>query len=111
VPVETGTSYLSQNSGTQLMTIFEFIRRYIATSDHDKTGGYLAQHELLAQIPRLHDDIEVPDYCSFLHDDHDEDSDEFLKVSEHVWFGPNNTQSPLHFDGYHNVLVQVVGKF
>lgn len=81
VPIETGETYLAENAGTQLMTIHDFIDNFIlkdAKDSEDKSEssrtsppplGYLAQHELLEQIPILQRDICVPEYCSLLLDD------------------------------------------
>ena len=94
VPVETGTTYLSEDSGSRFATGEEFIRQYIlgepvsasaqitpspATSLQDETSiaaeelsslpvGYLAQHRLLDQVPELRKDIITPDYCALLLD-------------------------------------------
>ncbi|KAF2690078.1 Clavaminate synthase-like protein [Lentithecium fluviatile CBS 122367] len=75
--------------------------------------GYLAQHDLFAQIPSLRADISIPDYCY---------ADPSLTPLSNVkpvpkledpllnaWFGPACTISPLHTDPYHNILAQVVG--
>ena len=94
VPVETGTTYLSEDSGSRFATGEEFIRQYIlgepvsasaqitsspATSLQDETSiaaeelsslpvGYLAQHRLLDQVPELRKDVITPDYCALLLD-------------------------------------------
>jgi hypothetical protein len=84
----------------------------------EKTG-YVAQHDLFAQIPALRVDICVPDICwvdpppphpsSPLAGKHAENA----KLAEpllNAWFGPTGTISPLHVDPYHNILAQVVGR-
>lgn len=100
--------------------------------------GYLAQHRLFDQIPVLRGDFTVPDYCALLttrdeeflalaassnntsastsvrasgadpygRDSVDDDSGD---VAVNMWFGPSDTQSPLHHDPFHNLLVQVHG--
>eukprot|EP01032_Pedospumella_encystans_P018176 gene18176-20699_t len=94
VPVETGTTYLSEDSGSRFATGEEFIRQYIlgepaaapankilspTTSPSDEANnleeelnslpvGYLAQHRLLDQVPELRKDIITPDYCALLLD-------------------------------------------
>lgn len=62
--------------------------------------GYLAQHALFAQLPRLQHDFSIPEAC---------------KVSggcaQHInaWLGPAGTVTSLHFDSYDNILTQVIG--
>jgi len=93
VPVETGATYLSEDSGSRFATGEEFIRQYIlgepatpggsipspATIPKDESNisteelnslpvGYLAQHRLLDQVPELRKDIITPDYCALLLD-------------------------------------------
>ncbi|CAM9723287.1 unnamed protein product, partial [Phaeothamnion confervicola] len=75
VPVEMGGSYTSDGWRQQLMTLSKFIERHIekakrdqgapsGSGDADGSNGatgpaaaYLAQHELLEQIPALRRDI------------------------------------------------------
>lgn len=82
--------------------------------------GYLAQHDLFAQIPSLRSDIAIPDHCYAtplpsptpctanatppLPPGHPS----FPLLN--AWFGPAGTISPLHTDPYHNILAQVVGR-
>jgi lysine-specific demethylase 8 len=116
VPVEIGKSYLSEESGTQLMTMQDFVEQHILSSSHSfsssSSKGYLAQHELFAQIPLLKADIIIPDNCSLLLQcDEDVAADQDCsQVILNAWFGPQDTISPLHFDCYYNLLAQVVGK-
>lgn len=92
-------------------------------SDSTQTG-YLAQHNLFAQIPSLRLDISIPDYCyipppppiacSPFFKAHSKkeiggDTEELEDVMLNAWFGPAGTISPLHVDPYHNLLCQVVG--
>ena len=65
---------------------------------NSKEIGYLAQHQLLDQIPELQDDVVVPDYCAM---------SENGEVEMNAWFGPANTISPLHRDEKHNIFCQV----
>ncbi|KAL4941357.1 hypothetical protein BDV06DRAFT_212712 [Aspergillus oleicola] len=81
VPVEIGRSYTDEGWGQRIMGFKEFVDTYIwrnpsttmprsDTEDQDQDldedtdqTGYLAQHDLLAQIPSLRKDISVPDFC------------------------------------------------
>ncbi|KAG6301687.1 hypothetical protein E4U45_003209 [Claviceps purpurea] len=81
--------------------------------------GYLAQHNLFQQIPSLRNDVSIPDFCwSTVRgyptggDDAGVGAKEPSPLEEpllNAWFGPARTITPLHTDGYHNLLVQVVG--
>ena len=62
---------------------------------------YLAQHTLFKQIPRLAQDILEPIYLTGLSQE--------APIAQ-MWMGPERTASRLHFDKYHNLLCQVVGR-
>ncbi|OJJ50049.1 hypothetical protein ASPZODRAFT_22745 [Penicilliopsis zonata CBS 506.65] len=126
VPVEIGRSYTDEGWGQQIMPFGEFVDNYLWRHTDSQTG-YMAQHDLLAQIPALRRDIAVPDYCFidppkpeigtplYLKRERQEAEEEEEEEEEEVdpiintWIGPAWTISPLHHDPYHNILVQVVG--
>ncbi|KAF9298264.1 hypothetical protein BGZ74_009454 [Mortierella antarctica] len=124
VPIEIGSQYTDEEWTQKLVTIREFIQDYIigpSTSPRSlgKGGsdfkdelkspvGYLAQHDLFDQIPRLRRDIDIPDYCMIeprVQKGYNPPDDILLNA----WFGPRGTVSPMHTDPYHNLLAQVVG--
>ena len=130
VPVELGRSYTDDGWGQSIITFKEFMDLYIShrcmpnidVQDGvygNKSIGYLAQHDLFAQIPSLRNDISTPDFC---YTDPPppapgtplaQKREQPPKLDEpllNAWFGPEGTISPLHTDPYHNVLCQVVGR-
>jgi hypothetical protein len=83
-------------------------------SEKARPTGYLAQHDLFAQIPSLRADISIPDYCysepaPSPHLTHIKPVTKLEEPLLNAWFGPVGTISPLHTDPYHNILAQVVG--
>jgi hypothetical protein len=117
VPIETGRSYTDTGWGQKITTFANFMTTHMlhntTTSPSQPQTGYLAQHDLFAQIPSLRADISIPDYCFC-----DPAPNPLPHVKEvakledpllNAWFGPKGTISPLHTDPYHNVLAQVVG--
>ena len=75
VPVEIGRSYTDEGWGQRIIPFGDFVRRYIwrkqggiradteDSEEAEQQTGYLAQHNLLAQVPALRNDICIPDYC------------------------------------------------
>jgi len=100
VPVELGRNYTSSGWTQKLMTIKEFAAKHLLGGEEEV--GYLAQHQLLDQVPQLGDDVVIPDFC-YTGEDENED------VDINVWIGPKGTVSPLHTDPKQNLLCQVSG--
>ena len=100
VPVEIGGRYTDDDWTQQLMTVDQFVAQFMS-SDNGKRVGYLAQHQLLSQVPALKEDIVTPDYC------YTGETEEEPDIN--VWIGPSGTVSPAHTDKKHNVLCQVYG--
>lgn len=143
VPVEIGKSYTDDGWGQRILTFREFMETYMleTSSPRERDGtltdntnghttkaaeqnpdspkkakqtGYLAQHDLFAQIPSLRADISTPDYCycepaPSPHLTHIKPTAQLDEPLLNAWFGPAGTISPLHTDPYHNILAQVVG--
>lgn len=73
VPVEIGNDYRKEAWNTKLMTINDFISKYILNPNGEQ--AYLAQSRIFEWIPSLRKDIAVPDYV-------DEYSEEIINI----WF-------------------------
>ncbi|KAK1596471.1 JmjC domain-containing protein [Colletotrichum navitas] len=130
VPVEVGRSYVDEGWTQELVPFRELLSRIVASSSsgppapssaqdeasaNGRTAGttYLAQHELFSQLPHLRNDILTPDHCFTAPPPHplgpSADKPELELPLVNAWFGPAGTITPLHTDGYHNLLCQVVG--
>ncbi|CAG2101451.1 unnamed protein product, partial [Medioppia subpectinata] len=125
VPIEIGSKYTDEEWSQKLMTINEFIAKYLTdgaggveapgVGDGGHRTGYLAQHNLFDQIEELMADISVPDYCCLTtscdnNDNTDaEDQSPPPDVDINAWFGPSGTVSPLHYDPKDNLLAQAMG--
>jgi hypothetical protein len=113
VPIELGDSYVSSTWSQKLIPFREFLQHHLLTQSHPR--GYLAQHNLLAQIPSLRSDIAIPEYCFVDTPERPPDNpqvpymDTGGEVMENIWLGPEGTRSPLHNDPYENIFTQVVG--
>ncbi|KAF1967070.1 Clavaminate synthase-like protein [Bimuria novae-zelandiae CBS 107.79] len=140
VPVEIGRSYTDAGWGQKILSFKQFMDEYmlstpapqnhtspsingdhaapkpdVPTKHEEKAKGYLAQHDLFAQIRSLRADIAIPDYCytfpapQLANPANVKHVEELEEPLLNAWFGPADTISPLHTDPYHNILAQVVG--
>ncbi|KAK1729019.1 hypothetical protein CaCOL14_008528 [Colletotrichum acutatum] len=139
VPVEVGRSYVDEGWTQELISFRELLARVVASGSPstaastatsmttmtvrtedgtekatEKATTYLAQHELFAQLPHLLNDILTPDHCFTSPPAHplnqSANKPELDVPLVNAWFGPAGTITPLHTDGYHNLLCQVVGE-
>ncbi len=106
VPIEVGS--ISSGMTEQLLSFRAFISTYLAQSNHTISWSlddasnpssriaYLAQHPLLEQIPELYQDVEQSP-CGI------------EPTNVNAWIGTGGTRTPLHFDSYDNMLIQLVG--
>ncbi|KAJ2750773.1 hypothetical protein IWQ56_006976, partial [Coemansia nantahalensis] len=109
VPVELGAAY-TDAGWTQTLVPFDQLLDAIA--DPGSSGeppGYLAQHDLLAQAPKLRRDIVLPDYALVDTGRRSAATADADDVTVNVWLGPRGTVSPLHHDPADNLFAQVVG--
>ncbi|VDM20978.1 unnamed protein product, partial [Hydatigera taeniaeformis] len=108
IPIEVGSSYTDESWGQRLVTVNQFFETFILNPDKKQPLGYLAQHQILLQIPELADDVDIPEYCYT--GKTDAESLETM-IDSNIWVGPAHTISPLHHDGDRaNLLCQLVGK-
>mmetsp|Transcript_19588 Transcript_19588/g.61144 ORF Transcript_19588/g.61144 Transcript_19588/m.61144 type:complete len:169 (+) Transcript_19588:1049-1555(+) len=82
------------------MSLRDFLDAHVTAGGGEARTGYLAQHPLFEQIPRLRRDFRVPELCT---------AGGGSVRHTNAWLGPEGTVTPLHFDSYDNVLTQVVG--
>lgn len=106
VPVEIGSQYTDADWAQKMMRFSDFIKHHI---EGDGPPAYLAQHDVFYQIPKLENDIMVPDYCYIEPRLTELYTCRTNGILKNAWFGPKGTISPLHHDPYHNLLAQVVG--
>lgn len=110
VPVEFGSQYTDADWSQRMMPFREFVNNYVQVGTGSKNEiAYLAQHDLFHQVPRLEQDIIIPDYCYVTPNITENYERQPSDVITNAWFGPGGTVSPLHHDPYHNLLAQVVG--
>ncbi|KAI9226500.1 MAG: hypothetical protein DHS80DRAFT_32671 [Piptocephalis tieghemiana] len=119
VPMEVGARYTDDQWTQKLVTFDSFLQDHWAplsrrTPEATTEGAwYLAQYDLVDQIPRLAQDIPTPDVCICAATSIQEDGSSGLKgngIRRNVWLGPGGTISPLHHDGpLHNLFIQVMG--
>jgi Cupin-like domain len=113
VPIELGSMLAKDGVGSKMkeafLTFRQFIERYMVPSNQHgfwsledclsqpSKVAYLAQHPLMEQMTVLRDDIALLDVFSA------------SPKETMMWVGTGGTRTPLHFDSYDNLFVQVVG--
>jgi hypothetical protein len=127
VPIETGRHYASADSGTVLQSMHDFLGSFHAHagewscplhgSSANPAGSakdsmpYLAQHDLLSQIPSLRSDILIPELIFWLEGWKEEiQSGPVPPMTLNIWMGPAGTYSPAHFDPRDNFYALLRGQ-
>lgn len=98
IPVEYGESYTSSDYHSKVITFGEYLS--------NNNGGYLAQHDIFHQIPKLKDDIMITSliFCDSI-------TTQYIDVDMNIFLGKPESYSPLHQDPRHNFFCQVFLKF
>ena len=108
VPIEIGSMGTRSGMKESLVTFRSFVSTFLSPSAtrefwslenaiaDTNNIAYLAQHPLLDQIIALKADIDTRP-CGI------------QPTNINVWIGTGGTRTPLHFDSYDNLLVQIVG--
>lgn len=120
VPIEIGETYTHTDWRQEIMPLRKFMHEYLSPDGPVDIGakeiGYLGQHNLFHQIPKLQQDIRTPDYCYTAPPETRPASRLDLPAvppvdepQKNIWLGPKGTRTPLHTDPYHNIFCQVVG--
>ena len=108
IPIEMGS--MTNGMEEAVVNFREFVSKYLCAStekhcwsiadatnsDNSQLVAYLAQHPLLDQIPALYRDVERSP-CGV------------KPTNVNIWMGSGGTRTPLHYDSYDNLLVQLVG--
>lgn len=97
IPIELGKKYDDENWSQGLFKFGEFLKLHMKNENSTNETAYLAQHDLFDQIPRLKEDIKIPEYCAI------SEKEPAIKA----WIGPKNTISSMHTDPKDNLLCQV----
>ncbi len=112
VPVELGSMNATSNVEESMMLVCDFVDRYLSKSTarglwslQDAIEGksdivYCAQHSLFDQIPELEKSLRG--VSGLLGERVD------VKVCN-AWLGTGGTRTPMHYDSYENLFVQLVG--
>jgi hypothetical protein len=115
VPIEIGETYTHADWRQEIMPLRKFMHDYLLPIDPEEIG-YLGQHNLFHQIPKLQQEIRTPDYCYTAPPESTPASRRGLpsvppvdEPQKNIWLGPKGTRTPLHTDPYHNIFCQVVG--
>jgi hypothetical protein len=115
VPIEVGETYTHADWRQEIMSIRKFMQHYLLPINPSEIG-YLGQHNLFHQIPKLQQGIRTPDYCYTAPPEVTPASRLGLpsvppvdEPQKNIWLGPKGTRTPLHTDPYHNIFCQVVG--
>jgi lysine-specific demethylase 8 len=106
IPIEVGS--IDTGMKEELVSFRSFVTNYLSQSakndctrleeavDPASSIAYLAQHPLLNQISNLHDDVPKTPFG-------------LEPTNINIWLGTGGTRTPLHFDSYDNLFVQLVG--
>jgi len=98
VPLELGKSYIDTNWKIEIAQLKDLI---LSTSSVNK---YLAQFDLLSHIPQLQSEMKEPDLVKLYL------TSKRRLAETNIWMGYLKSFSPLHYDPYDNIFVQIVGR-
>ncbi|GMH58193.1 hypothetical protein TL16_g02554 [Triparma laevis f. inornata] len=115
LPIELGSLNTSKRLNESLMSVVDFVDTYLSKSTkfgvwsyeearaREGEVAYCAQHGVFEQIKGLRDLVE--DWPTAILGGKEEKPG----ARVNAWIGTGGTRTPLHFDSYDNIFVQVVG--